>query len=81
MPSITIVPTTCAVSRIIQITYRGDDIEVRANKENLFLNREFLLLEIDTSDISLAFVRILVGVIQVSTCRSNFLFTRGIRLL
>jgi hypothetical protein len=81
MPSITIVPTTCAVSRIIQITYRGDDIEVIANKENLFLNREFLLLEIDTSDISLAFVRILVGVIQVSTCRSNFLFTRGIRLL
>lgn len=62
MPSITIAPTTSAVSPIIQITYRGDDIEVTTNKENLFLYRELLLLEIYTSDINLNFVWILVGV-------------------
>ena len=62
MSSIIVAPIAYAVSPIIQITYRGDDIEVTTNKENLLLNREFLLLEIDTSDISLAFVRVLVGV-------------------
>jgi hypothetical protein len=76
MPSITIAPTTSTVSRIIQITYRGDDIEVTANKENLFLNRESLLLEIDTSDISLAFVRILVGVkLETLKHRNRHTFT------
>jgi hypothetical protein len=62
MPSITIAPTTSEVSPIIQITYRGDDIEVTTNKENLFLYIELPLLEIYTSDINLNFVRILVGV-------------------